>query len=174
VRRNDDRLSAVVWAVFGGVVLVASLRMDRLETLGINPWSFPGLTPAVVGVLMIVLAGALALQARRSGMAAGPAEGEEGAASPEPSVPSDHGGARRTLVAALLCVGFAGVSLGRGLPFAVEAAVFIFVFTTVFSWTAWRADGRILRGLLVTLVVAAVAATFIAWLFESVFLVRLP
>ena len=69
---------------------------------------------------------------------------------------------------------FAGVALGHGLPFVVEGAVFIFVFTTLFSWPTWRAERRIVRGLAQTLAIAVVASAFISWLFESVFLVRLP
>jgi hypothetical protein len=69
---------------------------------------------------------------------------------------------------------FAGVSLGHGLPFMVEGAVFILVFATIFSWSQWKAEGRLVRGLLTTAVVAAASAALISWLFESVFLVRLP
>ena len=74
----------------------------------------------------------------------------------------------------MLCVLFAGVTLGHGLPFVVEGAAFIFVFTALFSWPRWRAERRVGRGLAQTLVVAVVASTLISWLFESVFLVRLP
>ena len=73
-----------------------------------------------------------------------------------------------------MCVLFAGVSLGRGLPFVAEAATFIFVFTSVFSWSQWRAEARVLRSLAMTLATAIVASLLISWLFESVFLVRLP
>ena len=52
--------------------------------------------------------------------------------------------------------------------------MFVFVFTTLFSWVEWRAAGRIGRGLLRTLAVAVLSSAFISWLFESVFLVRLP
>ena len=80
----------------------------------------------------------------------------------------------RTLAACTLCLLFAGVSLGHGLPFVVEGAAFVFLFTTVFSWSQWRADGGVLRKLLITLVVSVLASVVISWLFESVFLVRLP
>jgi hypothetical protein len=81
---------------------------------------------------------------------------------------------RRAGLALLLCVLFAGITLGHGLPFVVEGAVFVFVFTTLFSWAEWRAAGRVARGLAQTLAVAVLASAFISWLFESVFLVRLP
>ncbi len=180
-----DYLSAAGWAVLGAVILFASLRMDRLANLGINPWSVPGLTPGVVGVLMILLAAALAAQAWRAGraprstdaavdVAAGAAVDIAADADAAARVTRPGGSVRRTLAAALICIGFAGLTLGHGWPFAVEGAVFNFAFTAVFSWSAWRAEQRIVGGLLQTLVVAVVAASFIAWLFESVFLVRLP
>jgi putative tricarboxylic transport membrane protein len=158
--RRDELLSAGVFAAAGAAILIASLRMDRLTDRGIEAWSVPGLTPAVVGALMVVLALVLGLQALRLPAADG-----------EPPVP---GAMRRAGLALLLCVLFAGITLGHGLPFVAEGAVFIFVFTTLFSWADWRAAGRVARGLAQTLAVAVLASAFISWLFESVFLVRLP
>jgi uncharacterized membrane protein YjfL (UPF0719 family) len=166
VARRDELVNAGVWAVLGMVILVASWRMDRLATMNIDPWSVPGLTPGVVGALMIVLALALALQARRAG-------DDPGLEEVGPADPAD-GGTLRTLGAMVLCVLFAGITLGHGLPFAVEGAIFIFAFTAVFSWRTWRDENRIARGLAQTVAVAVIAAALISWLFESVFLVRLP
>ena len=160
VMQRGDLLGAGVFAAAGTAILVASLRMDRLTDRGIEVWSAPGLTPGVVGALMIVLSLVLGTQALRA-----PAQADE----------SDAPGAmRRTGLALLLCVLFAGITLGHGTPFVVEGAVFIFVFTTLFSWAEWRASGRVARGLAQTLAVAVGASAFISWLFESVFLVRLP
>jgi len=164
VSRRSETLSAAGWALAGAAILVASWRMDRLDSRGINPLSIPGLLPGVVGALMIVLAIMLALQARR-------APPESRAAVDEPG---DAGSARQTLIAITLCVLFAGVTLGSGTPFVVEGAVFIALFTTVFGWPVWRAERRVARGLVQALVVAVLSAMAMAWLFESVFLVRLP
>ncbi len=159
--RQGDLAGAGVFALAGAAILAASWRMDRLTDRGIEPWSVPGLMPGVAGALMLLLALVLGWQALRA-----PA-----AAEAEPAAP---GALRRTAAALLLCVLFAGITLGHGTPFVVEGAVFIFVFTTLFSWAEWRADGRIVRGLMQTLAVAVGASAFISWLFESVFLVRLP
>ena len=126
--RRSELAGAAAWGVLGAVILVASWRMDRLADRGINPWSAPGLTPGVVGGLMILLALALALQSGRE------REPSDGAASP--------GSLRRTLLAVVLCVGFAGFTLGHGLPFVVEGAAFVFVFATLFSLPLWREQGR--------------------------------
>lgn len=163
---RDERLDAAIFAAAGATILVASWRMDRLTDRGIEAWSAPGLMPGLLGALMLVLALALAWRARR-----GTTPAEAGA---DPDEAPDPGGAARTALALLLCVAFAGLTLGHGWPFAVEGAVFVFVFTTCFSWADWRARGHLLRGLAQTAAVAVVASALIAWLFESVFLVRLP
>jgi hypothetical protein len=160
VGRRDELLGAGVFAAVGAAIAVAAWRMDRLADRGIERWSAPGLLPGFVGVLMLLLALVLAGQARRL-----PATAADAAAP---------GSAKRTLGASVLCVLFAGVTLGHGLPFVIEGAVFIFVFTTLFSWREWRGAGRTGRGLLQTLAVAVLASACISWLFESVFLVRLP
>lgn len=157
---RDERLDAAIFAAAGAAILVASWRMDRLTDRGIEAWSAPGLMPGLLGALMLVLALAMAWRARR-----GTTPAEAGA---------DPGGAARTALALLLCVAFAGLTLGHGWPFAVEGALFVFVFTSCFSWADWRAQGRVPRGLAQTAAVAVVASALIAWLFESVFLVRLP
>ena len=164
--RRGDLLSAAFWALLGGAVVIASWRMDRLVDRGINPLSAPGLTPGVIGALVLVLALVLAWRALRRPDAASAAT-DDAATPPVTTL-------RRTLLAAALCVLFAGVALGHGLPFAAEAAAFIFVFTSVFSWPTWRAERRVARGVAQTLAVALTAAFAISWLFESVFLVRLP
>jgi len=192
---NSDRWSALLWAAFGAVVVIASWRLDRLENLHINPWSAPGLTPGVVGLLMILLALGLAIQSRRPPPAAAgesTGDGSDGAGVTDVTArtdvtgvtgvtgardsyeAADAGDLSRTLLATVLCVLFAGVSLGHGLPFVVEGAAFILVFVAVFSWAQWRAEGRLGRGLGVTLLIALASSGLISWLFESVFLVRLP
>ena len=162
--RRDDAVSAVAWAQLGGVIVIASWRLDRLENLGINAWSVPGLTPGVIGALIVVLALVLGLQSRAT------TADSKTADPPDEAPPS----VRRSVIAAALCVAFAGLSLGHGLPFVIEAAAFVFAFITLFSLPVWRAEGRLARGLATALVVAVVSSAAIAWLFESVFLVRLP
>jgi hypothetical protein len=175
--RRAELGTALIWFGLGAAIAVASWRMDRLGHLGINPWSVPGLTPGAIGVLIMLFALALGWQAL--GAAEEPpkrAQGERADADADTgagAAPAE-GSARRTVVAGLLCVLFAGVTLGRGVPFVVEGSVFVFVFTVLFSWSSWRAEGRIGRGLAQTLVIAVVACVLISGLFERVFLVRLP
>ena len=127
--------------------------MDRLASLNINPWSAPGLMPGVLGALMLVFGAALAF---RKG-------------SIEPGAGSWH----RTLLALVLCGVFAGGLLGHGLPFWLTAAAFLFV--AIFAFRVLEApEAPRARMALSSAATAIVAALVISFLFEDVFLVRLP
>ena len=147
------------WAAFGAAVLVASWRMDRLESLHINPWSAPGLMPGVLGALMILFGAALAVRAYAQG-----ALGARSAANPM--------SVRRIGLSLLLCFAFGAGLLGRGWPFWLTSFAFLFVAILAFR----TLDGTQLRARLAasTAVIALVAAAVISLVFERLFLVRLP
>jgi hypothetical protein len=155
-----DFLFGLGWAAFGAAVLAASWRMDRLEGLNINPWSVPGLLPGVLGALMLLFGGALAVRAMTAGGAAAPAPGSPG----------------RTGLALLLCFGYAAGLLGRGLSFWLTSAAFLFAAILAFRWLDRDADAPqgLARLALSSAAIALAAAGAIALLFQEVFLLTLP
>ena len=160
VRDRADLIGAAGWVAFGAAVLAASWRMDRLGSLGINPWSAPGVVPGLLGALMIVFGAALGLRALA-----------QRAAGEAPAV-----GGKRIALALALCFGFAAGLLGKGLPFWLASSAFLFVAILAFRILDRDAEndpplGRMALG---TLVIALAASAVIALLFQEVFLVRLP
>ena len=159
--RADLRIG-LGWAAFGAAVLVASWRMDRLESLNINPWSAPGLMPGVLGALMMLFGTALAWRAAAQG-------GLRQGAGP----PGSPG--LRTGLALALCFALGAGLLGHGWPFWLSAFVFLFVAILAFRLLDRDAEapapGRLA---LSTAAIALAAAVLIDLLFEKVFLVRLP
>ena len=135
-------------------MLVASWRMDRLESLNINPWSAPGLMPGVLGALMLVFGLALALRPQRAVQL------------------EARGSWRRTALALALCVLFAAGLLGRGLPFSLTAGDFLLGALVTFrvrDGEPWR-----LRLAASSAAIAIVGALAIGYVFQDLFLVRLP
>lgn len=143
------------WVALGAAVSVGAWRMDRLESLHIEPWSAPGLVPGVLGVGMMLFGLVLALA---------PA----GAPAEEAPVPWP-----RLLGVLGLCALFGFGALGR-MPFELAAALLMFVWMVMLGWPQWSSEpGRMRRVVQVALISAAASFT-ISHLFQDVFLVRLP
>ncbi len=74
----------------------------------------------------------------------------------------------------LLCLGFAAGLVGRGLPFGLLAGLYLFTHIALLQWTERRAAGQTWRGLALAAAVALGGGLIVPFIFESVFLVRLP
>jgi hypothetical protein len=80
----------------------------------------------------------------------------------------------RLLTALGLCLAFALGLLGSGLPFWLAATIFIAVFVFVFQYEERRSAGTLLRGAIFAILFGAVSAFAIHYVFQELFLVRLP
>lgn len=152
-----DLWSGVVFVLLGIASVVESLRLPTLSKLGVNPLSAPGITPGVLGAVLAMLGLVLLL---RSLAHVGQA----------PKEATDWHAWRRLGLTLLLCLGFGAGLVGR-VPFWAATALFVFAFVLVFGWTEPRR-----RSITVASAVALSAgvAFGVTWLFESIFLVRLP
>jgi hypothetical protein len=161
-RLSADRIGGIVWLLFGAAVVYGSWTMDRLETQGVNPLTAPGVLPGLVGVG--IMAFALVLLLRRGEAAVDePAEGT--------AAEDDW---RRLALSWLLCMLFAGVFLGRGLPFWLLAAVFMFLHIALLETPERKVERTLARRAIVALIIAAGVSAAVTFLFQNVFLVRLP
>jgi hypothetical protein len=81
---------------------------------------------------------------------------------------------KRLLASWTLCVIFAGILLGRGLPFWLLAAGFVFAHVLVLK-ERHRIEGRsFLRRFIEAALIATVTSAVVTYLFQSLFLIRLP
>ena len=155
------------WIAFGLAVLVGSLTMDRLERQHINPYTAPGLLPGLLGIGMIVLGTVLAWRSWRRGawhVAA-------------PAAIADRRDERpRIAVAIALCLGYGVVLIGHGLPFWLGSTVYVAGAILVFRRLSRDPlERRFTPGSVLQALVVAVATAFITqWVFQELFLVRLP
>jgi len=142
----SDRAQGAAWIAVGGAIVYASWTMDRLERHGAALFTAPGLVPGLLGLVLLVLGVVLAVRNR--------------------AAPSLRLRWENTPLVLVLCLGYAIGLVGR-VPFWLATFVFVTVFIAAFEYPSRRR---------MTLAPVYGAATSLAvtYLFETVFLVRLP
>lgn len=155
-----DFLTGAVFVLLGIGVIWASLDMPRFEDRNINPYTIPGLVPGALGAIILALGAALFGRATLAG-------GWRLAAIRLPEGP----GVRRLLVALLLCLGYAAGLVGRT-PFWLATFLFVSLFVVLFEWP--RGEARRPWRIAIALVYGAAISAAVTWVFQYVFLVRLP
>ena len=161
-----DFVSSIVLTLFGTGVTIESLRMPRLENLSVNPYTVPGIVPGVLGVLLTLCGLAMLIRSvARGGWRLGLTR--EGVALWLRSAPL-----RRTGVTLALTLSYA-LLLFPLVPFYLATPVFIFTFVvTAEAMALGRWPKR--RSVISALALAIIAGSVIGYVFQDLFLVRLP
>jgi hypothetical protein len=161
-----DLRGALGWIVFGGAVLIGSLRMDRLEAQHINPYTAPGLLPGLLGIVMLGLGALLALRSwgRGARFVGGP------------RVALDLPTMRRLALVLALILVYSVVLLGRGLPFWIGSALYVAASIVLLQAPQRALAGRTLnwKDVAFAAAVGLASGVVITVVFQEAFLVRLP
>ena len=161
-----DLQGALAWIALGSVIVVMSWLMDRMERQGATLHTAPGLWPGIVGFLLAVLGGALALRSWRRARHAGwdAAEADETVYAPMSGF---------ALAVGIFFV-YALLLVGHGLPFWLGTALFVAAYVFLFQYAERKAANRVLRGAVVAVACGALTAGIVTIVFEQLFYVRLP
>lgn len=163
-RIRADLITAVVLVLLGLAVVYASWTMDRLEVRRINPATIPGLVPLILGIALTACGALLAVRSWRLDVPG------SGAALIRAIVSWP---ALRVLAILGLALAFTLVLMGR-MPFWLAAGLFIFTFIVLFETILADTPKPLVPTLLWALGIAAAGGGGIWYVFERIFLVRLP
>ena len=165
VTARSELIQAAGWTALGAAALIGSLRMDRLESQHINPYTVPGLLPGLLGLAIGFFGTLLLARAWRQG-----ALGEKNPRSAAMSAAER----KRFLIVLGLCLTFGIGLVGHGLPFWLAAAAFVSTAIAVLQYPQRRAANQVARGLTIAIVIGLGAGLLITLVFQEFFLVRLP
>jgi hypothetical protein len=164
---RSDFEQGVGWMVFGAAVLVGSLTMDRLESQNINPYTIPGLLPALLGIGMLLLGGILALRSWQRGAFSLPVA---------PFTAHQRELRTRAWTVIALCAIYSVGMIGHGLPFWLASAIFVTGTILLLQRMSQDPQERRLTPMLwaKAIVIGVAAAVITQLVFQELFLVRLP
>ncbi len=160
--RSTDFWGGLFWIALGSLIIVEAVGMPIPTHLGATVLTGPGLLPGVLGGALIVLGAVLSIRS----LAGKVIVGGEGAVDPASvSMP-------RALGAMVLMIAY-GACLGTRQPFIPATIVFITLFIVAFNWQG-RSRLGIAKVVAGALAVGVATAFIVEFVFEVVFLVRLP
>jgi putative tricarboxylic transport membrane protein len=159
-----DFVSGLTCLALGVAALVESLRMPLFRETGGTLYNAPGLMPVFASAVVVVLSVLLTARAAAQG-------GHRRPASP-PAGP-DNATRRRFAVVLGLCVVYALGAVGR-VPFWLSTFLFLMASFVVLNVEQYLGGTGRRRRLLVDLATAAGAAAAVTYVFQEIFLVRLP
>jgi hypothetical protein len=158
-----DFWSGLVWILFGLGILWGSWTMGRLEHLQASIYTVPGIVPGLLGIAIAFMGAILVGRAVRHGALQ--------------AVPRQAFALRnhwRLIVSLGWSLAYAGIVVASALPFWLITAVYVAVFVLVFQFEERRAAGQVPRGIVIAVVFGLLSGLLIQYVFEDLFLVRLP
>jgi len=156
---SADRLSGLGWVLFGTIIIVHALTMETRDYLGATFLTGPGLVPAMIGGAIVILGAVLFLRSRKGEVVA------------YFNTAETHAGRRVAIALTLMLI--YGVGLIGRMPFGPATFLFVTAFVIAFNLPL---ETRRALALLVAkaALTGALTAFIVVFVFENVFLVRLP
>ncbi len=163
-----DFLASIVLMLLGIGIVAEASGIPRFETAGSSSYNYtwPGLVPSFHGAVVFLLSFILMLRAARAG-GMRLRSGEPLLQAAADSLPA------RLVLAAGLCLAYALLLIGR-MPFWLASFLFLAVAFVAFSWQRWKEEARLAQGIFRALLLAAFVAGLVFYVFQDLFLVRLP
>ena len=146
------------WLLSGAAIFYASWSMDRLEKVGVQPFSAPGLLPGILGLFLMVLGGIMLVREVRSGRSGAAAEPIEW---------------RRVAVPIVLCLAYAAGLVGR-VPFWLASWIFVAAMIWTLQYRERRQRGELRRLALAAPLIGLGTGVVVSLIFQQLFLIRLP
>ena len=164
VRARADLLTSIVLVALGLAIFYMSWTMPRLEARHVHPATIPGLVPMLLSAGLVLCGGLLAWRSWRIDAGRGWRGLAALFATPQ---------ALRVLVILGLAL-FHTLVLVGWLPFWAAAMIFIFTFIMIFETWLNEAPSNPLVSLGWAIAIAVAGGGGIFYVFERIFLVRLP
>jgi hypothetical protein len=154
---RSDLWGGAGWAGFGLLIVAASWRMERFESMGAQLYTMPGFVPGMLGGAVLLLGLVLMLRGWRRSL-------REAAAEPAERLIN-----RRIAITLVLSLVYAGLLIGRA-PFWLVTGLFVAAFVAAFA----PEDQTPRRRLLVAVATGVLTSAVVTFVFQHIFLVRLP
>lgn len=161
-----DFITSIFLSLFGLAILLISLRMPTFKNLGANPYSAPGIVPAVLGAILLILGIVLMVRSiNRKGY----------------QIKISYSGLillfkqrsiQRLIIALLLSIAY--IQLLGEINYFLLNSFYILIFVLAYELDFKKSILKQKETIIIAILEAFLIAGSIALIFQYLFLVRLP
>ena len=162
-----DFVTSIGLSSFGLAILVMSIQMPRYESLGVNPYSVPGIVPGLLGLILLILGLVLLIRSIiRKGYQLG--------LSREILRQYFTDESTRNFLLALIFSLVYGVFLLTRIPYSLATGLYILFFILIFEYRPKENIPSQKKTIVYSLVEAISVSAGVTLVFRYLFLVDLP
>ena len=162
-----DFVTSIGLSSFGLAILIMSIQMPRYESLGVNPYSVPGVVPGLLGLILLILGLVLLIRSiMRKGYQLGLTIDIIKQYFKDEST--------RNFLLALIFSLVYGVFLLTRIPYFLATGLYILFFILVFEYRPKENMSSQKKTILYSLVEAIFVSAGVTLVFRYLFLVDLP
>ena len=152
---RSDLWGGFCWVAVGAFILIESLRMERFDNMGATLYTYPGFVPGIISCVIVLLGVVMIFRGLKSNATVD--------ANADPLI-------NRRFLISLVCMLVFSLILLAHTHFLVATALFVSVFTVLFA----NEETPMSKRLISASINGVISSCVVYFLFQEVFLVRLP
>ena len=152
---RSDLWGGVCWVALGIVILIESIRMERFDNMGATVYTYPGFVPGIISSVIVLLGVVMIFRGLKSKVAVDP--------NAEPLI-------NRRFVISLTCMLVFSLVLLAHAHFLIATTFFVGAFTFLFA----DEEIPLMKRISSASINGVISSCVVYFLFQEVFLVRLP
>lgn len=152
---RSDLWGGFCWVAVGAFILMESIKMERFDNMGATLYTYPGFVPGIISCVIVLLGLFMILRGIQNKVA---------------SDPNAETLFNRRFAISLACMLVFSLVLLAHAHFLVATALFVGVFTFLFA----NEETPLLKRLISASINGVISSCVVFFLFQEVFLVRLP
>ena len=162
-----DFVTSILLMIFSLSIFIISIRMPRMQELGANPYSAPGIVPGFLGVIIFFLSVTLFIKSVLK-------NGHKIDVHQKTVITFFQEQATLRVLLTLLISIFYGVGLLGNVPYILATFFYVTVFIILFEYRLDQAFHHQKKTLLFAIIQAMLVTASVAAVFRYLFLVNLP
>jgi len=162
-----DFITSIILLAFSLLIIILSLKMPRMEEVGADPYSAPGVVPGLIGGILLCLSLIMLTRSARQ-------RGYQLHLSRQGIAEFFFAPSTRRVLLTIFISALYGIGLLGRVPYVIATLLYVLAFVLLFEYQRSQSFQRQRKTVIFACVLAVLTTASVAAVFRYLFLVNLP